>query len=198
MLLILFILTVPFVSQEGAGANLHKYDCGAAVAAMLIQYVTGTEVTVNSLVEGLEDTYQTSWSIEHMVNSYDIELQELWFHTPDVLRSHLEQGPVMFLVGYQVLQSYESKDAQHWILIVGYDNEDIIYHDPEVGPNQRIHEDLFFAALDRTELLRTGFVIKEFTHEKATYSNNNPSDLYWAWSSSWIYACHAREPCILP
>jgi hypothetical protein len=70
-LLIIYFLIVPFVSQEGEGADKYAYDCGPANVAMLVDYYTRIKVTPDSLMDIIgRDRYTHAGELQAMLLNY--------------------------------------------------------------------------------------------------------------------------------
>ena len=162
ILMIIQVVTTPYVSQRGPGADMRQYDCGGAAAAMVIGGATGIEVSVDELMGDKGDVYTTYTGIQNMVAPYGVELDAQWFNTPDTLRHYVQgQGPVLMVVVYSHLNPYARAGAWHWVWVIDADNDGFHYHDPWLGPSVYASDSALFAGLDATDVGRVGIVIKE-------------------------------------
>ena len=128
LILILSFLIVPFVSQEGEGADKYKWDCGPANASMMIEYYTGIKVTPDTLMDIIGiDRYIHAGELQALMQGYGLETGVWTFKDLDEV---IARAPVIILV------------YSHWLLVTGSQGNDIIYHDSLVGPNQQLDKDL--------------------------------------------------------
>lgn len=131
-------LSVPWLSQLGPSAAYAPGDCGAACVAMLINSRGEARVTVDDVSKAANKPrgYGTL-SFADIINAaqkFGIVLQH-GNASLQTLCADIDSGkPVIALVNYQSLPLYSRYDTQynagHYLLIVGYDNRNMIYHDP--------------------------------------------------------------------
>lgn len=163
------VITTPFVSQIGPGADQRKYDCGGAAAAMVIEGTTGIQVSVDDLMGDLGDVYVTYNGMQSLVEPYGIVLDSQWFNSPDVLRKYVQlQAPVLVVVVYKHLNLYARKGSWHWIWIIDADEHGFYYHDSWAGPNQYVDDQTLFRAMDETDISRIGITVKEIDRAKVS------------------------------
>ena len=134
VLLLFFSLRslIPYVSQEGPGADKYKNDCGPAVVSMLIKHYTGLSKTPNWLMEQLHigDRYTTSGNLMSLLDPWGIESEDVSLITMDEV---LDNVPVIILVNLQSL--YGDQWGIHWILVTGEILGYVQYHDSLYGPH---------------------------------------------------------------
>lgn len=128
LILILSFLIVPFVSQEGEGADKYRYDCGPANASMMIEHYTGIKVAPNTLMDVIGiDRYIHAGELQALMEDYGLETSVQTFRDIDEV---IDRAPVIILM------------YSHWLLVTGGTENDIIYHDSLIGPNQHFDKDL--------------------------------------------------------
>lgn len=192
LVLSLTVLTTPYVSQRGPGADQRKYDCGGAVAAMVIEGATGIQVSVDDLMGNLADVYVTYNGMQSLVEPYGIVLGSQWFNTPDVLREYVQlQGPVLVVVVYKHLNLYAREGSWHWLWVIDADEQGFFYHDSWVGPNQYAQDNVLFAGMDATDITRIGVFIEEVRRD--IYKTREHRD-----PVVWIQSSNARITNDLP
>lgn len=131
IILLLLHSTIPFVSQEGEGADKYINDCGPAVVSMLIEHYSGEGTTPDSLMDlvgydGYTTTAQLSWFLsEWGIESETVDLQSI----DDVINN----APVIILVDLRTL--YGDQYGRHWVLVTGEFRGLVRYHDPMYGPD---------------------------------------------------------------
>lgn len=130
-------LNVPWLSQLGPNASYAPGDCGAACLAMLISFA-GRRVTVDevSKASGKSAGY-TLMSFQELINAaarFDISLAHEASGLADICADIDAGRPVIALVNYKSLPHYNrysaAYNAGHYLLVVGYDADCILYHDP--------------------------------------------------------------------
>ena len=144
-------LTIPYLSQFGLGASYAPGDCGAACAAMIANW-RGHACTVDEVGKAINKPsgylFMTISEVVAAAGKFGVVL----VYQPSMLledfKQHINAGlPVVALVNYQsipaTLRREANYDAGHYILVVGYDDTSIIYHDPdwltaEDGANKRM------------------------------------------------------------
>lgn len=140
-------LNVTWIGQNTASAtdDYTNSDCGAACLAMISGYLfKHLPVTVDevSIVTGKPRGY-TSLSFNDLITAaqhFGIKLQHANLSL-DEIGAEIQRGsPVIALVNYSKLPLYYRFDmkynAGHWVLIVGVDAQEVIYHDP-YWPNEQ-------------------------------------------------------------
>lgn len=131
-------LTVPWLSQLGPAAAYAPGDCGAAALAMLINYRGEIAVTVDdvSRAAGKPRGYGTLSFADIIGAAHKYSIALLHGNASlETICGDIDAGhPVIVLVNYRTLPLYSRYDAQynagHYLLVVGYDEREITYHDP--------------------------------------------------------------------
>lgn len=153
------LLDVPWISQID-GNSKSKLDCGPACVLMLLHY-HGIELT--KTVDNLAYTLNTLRDLK-LIDSWQGKDKTTNTKTLAVLAQHHglilkcdyggldhvdkirvqldQQKPVILLVNYQRLQlekhlASTNLNFAHWLVVVGYDGDDFIIHDPLWTPRQR-------------------------------------------------------------
>ncbi len=138
------ILDVPWLSQLGPDAAFAPGDCGPACLAMWLRwlgasYLGNKNITVDQVSNsiGLSPGYRYTmpahliWGARYF--GYDLYWKRNL--SLDHITAEIDAGqPVIVLVHYGALPEHTRIDpeytAGHWLLVVGYDDENITYHDP--------------------------------------------------------------------
>lgn len=133
------VLQVPWVSQLGPGADYASGDCGPACTTMWLHYYGLTNLTVNdcSSRTGLAPGYRYTMPA-HLMNimrAYGYET--VWrdgLGISELIDEIESDNPCILLVEYDQLPMALRYDKGyqygHWILIVGHNSSEMIYHDP--------------------------------------------------------------------
>lgn len=127
-------LSVQWVGQNTSlqTDDYSNSDCGAACVAML----AGCSVDEVSVATGKPHDYASLSFIELIVaaEKFNLRLQHVPLALPEICSEIDRDRPVIVLVNYQNLPAVSRYDARynggHYLLIVGYDETYIIYHDP--------------------------------------------------------------------
>jgi ABC-type bacteriocin/lantibiotic exporter with double-glycine peptidase domain len=137
---------VPYRSQLD-GNPYAESDCGPASMAMALGY-HGRNVPTRDLralvndLQGTHGMYDAGSTIEslaaiaqrHGLRALDLQNgSKLRRWTIDDVRRHLEAGnPIVPQVWYRGLPGRESRSYQgdHYVVLVGYDGDEVLYHDP--------------------------------------------------------------------
>ena len=129
-------LVAPWVSQLGPGAEYAPGDCGPAIVAMWLRFL-GHQVTVDevSRQSGLDQGFRYTMPAHLIKAARHWGLALYWRKGLTVadLVNELDAGrPCIVLVNYPSLPTRYSSTYRdgHWLLVVGYDEEGLIYHDP--------------------------------------------------------------------
>lgn len=146
------IIKVNYVSQLGPTASFGKGDCGMAVTCMVLDYHNHF-LTVDDLgrLAGYSKgyTYTNSIDMTSVAQRFGVTLTWKRFSNFEFVDQELAEGkPVVMLVWYPYLSHRYSSSYtdNHFILVVGKDGDEYIYHDPfwpdnsGRGPNLRIHK----------------------------------------------------------
>ena len=144
------ILNVQYLSQwDRPDADDRPGDCGPACVAMLARFLTTSNPTVDEAATacGQPTTGRGKWTtgfnhLETGAKFYGITLD---YRRPlDIvtLCDFIDDGkPSIALINYGVLGEYldnqDTYEGGHWVLVVGYDGENIIIHDPDWKDDRR-------------------------------------------------------------
>jgi hypothetical protein len=132
-------LLVPWLGQLGDTAAYARGDCGAACVAMVINtYRGGNGITVDdvSKATGKQAGY-TFATFQELINAgarFNMFLEHVSYTVEQILADINSGKPVIVIVNYKSLPSYDRYDpaynAGHYIVIVGYEDGCVLYHDP--------------------------------------------------------------------
>ena len=133
-LVIVFLLLhslIPYVSQEGPGAEKYTNDCGPAVASMLIQHYSGAIVTPDYLMDMIGyDRYTTGRDLELWLEPWGIVSETISLPSIDEV---IAKAPTIILVNLRVLHG--DRYGIHWILVTGEAGNKVRFHDSLYGPD---------------------------------------------------------------
>lgn len=127
-------LTVQWIGQNTARVDddYTNNDCGAACVAMLI----GASVDEVSKATGKQPGYKYL-SFDDLIAAaakFGLHLQHASLAVAEVCAEIDRNHPVIVLVNYQSIPASNRYDARynggHYLLIVGYNDVGIVYHDP--------------------------------------------------------------------
>ena len=157
------LLSVPYISQLGPGADSRHNDCGAAAVAMVLAAYTGSIITPDEFYEKFNisgDPYLTVKLVRDALASEgiatdlasDLEFKDLF--------DHLTTGkPIIIPTMYDVLQeaglTENTFTGPHFSVAVGMDLKNIYVHDPlfndpEEGNARPYPLDIFLKAWTET------------------------------------------------
>jgi hypothetical protein len=132
------LLPVPYVSQFGEGADVHKKDCGAACAVMLFRAYQNIEMTPDEFythfnIQG--DPYLSATQIQNALRSMGLLTE---FHSglsiQDLFVLLASSKPTVVLLRYKVFfeagLTEKSFQGPHFSVVVGMDPKYIYIHDP--------------------------------------------------------------------
>jgi hypothetical protein len=129
-------LPVPWLSQIGRSASFAPGDCGPACLAMWLRFL-GHAVTVDdvSRKSGLDRgfSYTMPAHLIHAARAWGVNLYWRRYLDLEAVKAELNAGrPAIVLINYPSLRERFDKRYQsgHWLLIVGYTKNQLIYHDP--------------------------------------------------------------------
>ena len=132
-------LQVPWVSQLGPGASFAPGDCGPACVTSWLHFSGHDTLTVDDISKQTGQPsgfrYTGAAQLMKIMRSYDLNTHWTRYLTLSDLYSEINDGhPCIVLVQYNKLPSRVRYDhsykSGHWILIVGYTEDGIVYHDP--------------------------------------------------------------------
>ncbi len=169
------LLTLPYISQLGPGADSRHNDCGAAAAAMTLAAYTGTIITPDDFYDKFNITGDPYLTIDHIRNALGSEgvptevKNNLTFKD---LFSYLLNGiPCILSTNYKVLfeagLTEKSFAGPHFSVAVGMDLKNIYVHDPlftdpDEGNARAFPLDIFLDAWTDTTLI-DGYSIPKCT-----------------------------------
>ncbi len=131
-------LTVPWIGQNTTLTtdDYSNSDCGPACVAMWLNFV-GRVVTVDQVSQatGLPRDYRFTLpaTLIKAAGFYGLTLERVIGFTIDALKYEIDKRvPCIVLVHYGSLpkRSSQTFTGGHWLIIVGYDEQGFIYHDP--------------------------------------------------------------------
>lgn len=132
------LLSVPYVSQLGPGADSRRNDCGAAAAVMLLSAYTGKTLTLDAFYDKFNipgDPYLSINQVRDALGSEGI-LTELkaGLTLRDLFGYLLAGRPSIVLIKYSILRdaalTEKSFSGPHFSVVVGMDLKYIYVHDP--------------------------------------------------------------------
>lgn len=152
-------LTVQWVGQNTSRTDddYTNNDCGAAVVAMLV----GCSVDAVSVATGRSRGY-ASLSFDDLIKAaakFGVLLHHASLAVAEICSEIDRNHPVIALVNYQSIPAANRYDARynggHYLLVVGYDEQHITYHDPywpdaERGAYKQMTRDEFLRAYTTT------------------------------------------------
>ena len=132
------LLTVPYISQLGAGAESRQNDSGAAAAAMTLAAYTGKFITPDHFYEKFNipgDPYLTPDQIRDALGSEgvgtlfqsEITLKDLFDNLASGIPSIV---PVKYNVLHEAGLTENTFSGPHFLIVVGMDVKYIYVHDP--------------------------------------------------------------------
>jgi uncharacterized protein YvpB len=131
-------IDVPWLSQLSTTAGYARGDCGTACVAMLLNW-KGRVVTVDEVSKATKQPAGfTLVSFSNLILAaihFGLTLIYQRDMTLAQICADIDSGkPVICLVNYQslpVLSRFDARyNAGHYVLVIGYDADHIIYHDP--------------------------------------------------------------------
>jgi len=145
------VLNVTYTNQlDGVDANYAPGDCGPADVAMALAFY-GKPLTVDQVgvATGLGSGFtSTSWSsLDKAAKVFDYTVGHGINCLFENIQSEIDAGrPVIALINYAQLPTRNRRQPNyfggHYLLIVGYSDTEIIYHDPnwhgQDGANRRM------------------------------------------------------------
>lgn len=159
ILSILFAFFVPFVSQVGDGADRYRHDCGAAVAAMMIEYYSISDATPDELMDLIGyDRYTSANDLMYFMDAHGVSAEREYFKSVIDLIEWPE--PVIILVDLSILTSGKMY-GMHWIVVMDDYDGYVKYHDPLVGPDQYVGREVLEWAWTNTVMPLEGIVADE-------------------------------------
>jgi len=167
------LLTTPYISQLGPGADSRQNDCGAAAAAMILAQFTGTFITPDAFYDQFNITGDPFLTVNHVRDALGSEgvITELKDGlTINELFDHLKAGtPLIVPTNYSVLHDAGLTEkpfyGPHFSIVIGMDLEKIYVHDPlytdPIEGNAHAYPlDMFLKAWTDTTLI-SGYAIPQ-------------------------------------
>jgi hypothetical protein len=162
------ILDIPYLSQwDVPDADDRPGDCGPACVAMIAHFKTDQRPTVDEVATsaGQPTAGWGRWSTKasQLMQGGLRHGVSLVYRRPldlDRIKEEIENGdPVIALVHYDIIaktgENQDDFDGAHWVLVVGYDDESIVMHDPDFwgerrneGAFRHVPIDIFTEALE--------------------------------------------------
>lgn len=132
------LLSVPYISQLGTGADAHANDCGAACAAMLLSAYQKSSITPNEFYTRFNiagDPYLSVTQIRNAMNNLGLMSDfRAGMSIPDLFNLVATGKPAIVLIRYKVLYeaglTEKSFEGPHFAVVVGLDPKFIYLHDP--------------------------------------------------------------------
>lgn len=161
------VLSVPYLSQWGTGADTRRGDCGPACIAMLAHYMSAHRPTVDQAATacgqpaaGRGSQYTGHAQLRNGALGFGVKLETRSPYTIkhgkpeltlELLKDQADRGfPSVVLVHYGVLRDEVAKfpDAirnqdnsfirGHWFFFVGYKDGHVVVHDPDFWGNKAV------------------------------------------------------------
>ncbi len=134
-------LNVVYKSQLTTGALKFKNDCGAAVVGMMVDTYNNVSTYIDDIYLKIRpsgwDSFLSVYEIRNVLGKYNIPSNIRWTHNLQDIRNNIDAGkPSIVVIKYSYLQQagYADKNVSftgiHYVLAVGYNNDEIIIHDP--------------------------------------------------------------------
>lgn len=132
------LLTTPYISQLGPGADSRHNDSGAAAAAMILAAYTGEFITPDTFYDIFNisgDPYLTVDHVRDALGSEGIVTEYKNDQTRDDLFNFLNlDTPVIVPINYSVLHdaglTEKPFSGPHFSIVVGMDHKHVYVHDP--------------------------------------------------------------------
>ena len=167
------LLTVPYISQLGRGADSRSNDCGAAAAAMVLAAYTGTFITPDEFYEKFKITGDPYLNVKQVRDALGYEGVANEFKSnlalKDLFESLVSGIPCIVPTKYSVLQdtglTEQTFAGPHFSVVIGMDLRNIYVHDPlftdpEEGNARAYPQDIFMKAWTDTTLI-SGYAIPQ-------------------------------------
>lgn len=136
------VLPIQWISQHGPTATHTADDCGSACIAMATHYLTDQNPTVDQVSAAGEIPTSATWSslrqLQRAARTFGLRARFIRPLMPQHIKDQIQHGkPCIALVKYDEIQTTQPPRA-HFILLVGYSPESVIYHDPNLDPGDFI------------------------------------------------------------
>lgn len=133
------MIAVPWIGQNVKEITSDDYsnnDCGPDCVAMVLHW-RGLDLTVDEISKATGLPYGYSYTVPGQLiaaaKKFNLNLTRAVNLSIDSLKHEIDAGrPVITLVHYGSLHKRSSATfkAGHWIVVVGYTDTSIVYHDP--------------------------------------------------------------------
>jgi hypothetical protein len=154
--------SIPYKSQEDSDALMYPGDCGAACVAMIL-HAFGKNVTTNEIFSstGVEaNKYLARGDLIRAAQIHGIILQRFNDWRLANIKQSIDRGhPLIALVNYggwsdpdSGVDTQSSFSGPHFVVIVGYDNDNVILNDPLWWGSRRAegeHRTMTYAQFER-------------------------------------------------
>ena len=141
MFLMKKVLDVPFVSQLGYGADAHHNDCGPACCSMVLAAVKDIVVTPDQwyAMDGWgapgTDIGTTAYQLQKALNLFNVHTTAITSMPLSSIRTIIDNNALAIaLVKYDYFSdngyTYIKGHFNHWLVVIGYDGDNVITLDP--------------------------------------------------------------------
>jgi predicted double-glycine peptidase len=167
------LLSVPYISQLGPGADSRHNDCGAAAVAMVLAAYTGAFITPDEFYDKFNITGDPFLTADHVRNALGSKGITTDFKSSlefkDLFSYLLSDIPIIIPTNYSVLHDAGLTEntfaGPHFSVVVGMDLKNIYVHDPlftkpEDGDARAYPLDIFLKAWTNTPLI-SGYAIPQ-------------------------------------
>ena len=156
-------LNIPYRSQQDGDANENQSDCGPTCVAMVLNYYN-IPMTPNNVYHHMtavpEGQFPRVYQLEQVITKHNLPKRRDTYlskwNALENLRKNMDAGhPMIALVKYQPWQQITGNQFEwgHFVVITGYDDQNIYMHDPifgawrprSLGANFTMSHDLFCA-----------------------------------------------------
>jgi len=156
-------LDIPYRSQQDADANENLADCGPTCVAMVLNYY-GIAMTPNNVYRHMsavpEGQFPKVYQLKEALAKFNLPNQRDQYlskwNALENLRQKIDAGhPMIALVKYQPWRQSTGNlfDWGHFVVVTGYDDTNIYFHDPiygawrprSLGAHYAMSHDLFCA-----------------------------------------------------
>ncbi len=134
------ILDIPYHSQEDFDAKRFGNDCGAACAAMILEWGGKGRQSVNDLAAltplTVKDDGLMPTVVARLLTTHGMPAEYRYSQTADMILADIEkrQKPVIALIRYGDIAERQNKgdvEGGHYVLVVGSDEQNVYLNDPD-------------------------------------------------------------------